>query len=46
MLNRNWLNKLKAEYVEEKQGILLAGKPVQCQQEILVKIGETLTPTN
>ena len=38
------VEKLKAEYLQERQEILLSGKAFQRQQQMLVKIGKTVTP--
>ena len=47
---RNWYYyssidlKLKTEYLQEKQGILIPEKTLQCQREMLLMMGQTVRP--
>ena len=36
--------KLKTEYLQEKQGILISEKALQCQREMMVMMGQTVRP--
>ena len=36
------IKKLKLEYLQERQGMLLSGKALRCQEQILVKAEKTV----
>ena len=36
------IKKLKLEYLQERQGMLLSGKALRCQEQILVKVEKTV----